>query len=75
MPKDRNFYEETIRRLEPDLSPVDLVASAVSAAISLRRIANAQALTAAATTPIPLPEGFVEDLRREFIMLNGYIDG
>jgi hypothetical protein len=34
-------YLETVNRMEPDITPVDLTSAAASIAISLRRIADA----------------------------------
>lgn len=34
-------YQNTVARLEPEITPVDLTAAAASIAISLRRIADA----------------------------------
>lgn len=41
MPEGRNYYLETIARLEPDIAHIDLSAASASIAISLRRIADA----------------------------------
>ena len=36
-----NAYLNTVHRLEPDITPIDLPAAAASIAISLKRIADA----------------------------------
>lgn len=41
MKAPHGVYLETIERMEPDITPVDLTAAAASIAISLRRIADA----------------------------------
>lgn len=45
--RDRvDAYQETVKRLEPDIAPIDASAFYASAAISLRRSADAQEDTA-----------------------------
>ena len=41
MTKDRDYYQETIGRIEPDIAAIDASTFHASAAISLFRIANA----------------------------------
>ena len=37
----RDAYTNTVNRLEPDITPVDLTSAAASIAISLKRLADA----------------------------------
>lgn len=41
---ERNYYAETLDRMEPDIASVDLTAAAASIAISLKRIADSMAM-------------------------------
>ena len=41
---DRNYYQETLARMEPEIAAVDLTAAAASIAISLQRIADGLAM-------------------------------
>lgn len=52
MAADRNWYAETLARMEPDISAVDLTAGAASLSISARRIADALERLASPPTPL-----------------------
>lgn len=54
MAKDLEVYQETIGRMEPDIAPVDASAYYASAAISLKRIADALELIAGVINTSPV---------------------
>lgn len=41
MADDKNYYQETLARMEPDIANIDASAAYASIAISLKRIADA----------------------------------
>lgn len=68
--KDRvEGYLATVDRLEPDINPIDASAFYASAAISLKRIADAVAIVVAVPDLAPERCGLVRELRATQLLM------